>query len=92
MQGRLHFEDFSAGDVDTYGSHLLTDEAIVPFAQEYDPQPFHLDDEAGRPTMLGRAGGVGLAWLRHPDAAQLRRLPQPLDLDGGARASTRSNG
>ena len=55
----LHYEDFPVGEIVTYGSYNLTREAIVAFAREYDAQPFHLDDEAARDTMLGGLAASG---------------------------------
>ncbi|WP_448953546.1 MaoC family dehydratase [Labrys neptuniae] len=55
----LHFEDFPVGEITTYGSYALTREAILAFAREYDPQPFHLDDEAAKGTMLGGLAASG---------------------------------
>lgn len=51
---RLYFEDFAAGERIEYGGVEVTAEAIVAFAREFDPQPFHLSDEAGREV----AGGL----------------------------------
>src|SRR5687767_14724436 len=50
---RLFWEDFVAGQVEEYGSRLLTREEIIAFAAEFDPQPMHLDEEAASATMLG---------------------------------------
>ena len=36
-----------------YGPRRVTREEILDFAAEFDPQPFHLDEVAARPTMLG---------------------------------------
>jgi len=46
-----YLEDFSPGQI--YGSDRLTIDAerIKSFAAEFDPQPFHLDDAAGRETI-----------------------------------------
>ncbi|WP_181161087.1 MaoC family dehydratase [Labrys okinawensis] len=55
----LHFEDFPVGEIATYGSYKLTREAILAFAREYDPQPFHLDEEAAKSTMLGGLAASG---------------------------------
>jgi acyl dehydratase len=46
MTGQLFFEDFRAGEVVEYGGVNVTAEAIVAFAREFDPQPFHVDPEA----------------------------------------------
>jgi acyl dehydratase len=50
---KLFFEDFTPGSVADYGPRLITREEIVAFATEFDPQPFHLDEEAARASMLG---------------------------------------
>ena len=58
-QPRIHFEDFVVGEVSTYGSYALTKDAILAFAREYDPQPFHLDEEAAKATLLGGLAASG---------------------------------
>jgi acyl dehydratase len=50
---RRHWEDFSPGQVEEFGPRTITREEIVEFAAEFDPQPFHLDEEAARQSMLG---------------------------------------
>lgn len=50
---RLYWEDFPVGNVREFGGVTLTKEAIVAFAREFDPQPFHLDEEAARHSMFG---------------------------------------
>jgi acyl dehydratase len=57
---RLHWEDFSPGQVNDCGSRLVTREEIIDFAAEYDPQPMHLDEQAARATLLG--GLVASGW------------------------------
>ena len=57
---RLHWEDFSPGQVIECGSRLLTRAEIVAFAAEYDPQPMHLDEAAARATLFG--GLVASGW------------------------------
>jgi acyl dehydratase len=56
----LYFEDFAAGSVRDLGSRTLTRDEIVAFAREFDPQPFHLDDEAAKKTPFG--GIVASGW------------------------------
>ena len=53
MSERIHFEDLVPGDVREYGRYEVTREEIVAFASEYDPQPMHLDEEAGKASLLG---------------------------------------
>jgi acyl dehydratase len=48
----LYLEDLHIGQRFTAGPHLMTEERIKSFASEFDPQPFHLDDEAARPTVF----------------------------------------
>jgi acyl dehydratase len=55
-----YFEDFAPGMLLEFGDKLITAEEIVAFAREYDPQPFHLDDAAGRQTHFG--GLVASGW------------------------------
>ena len=39
----IYFEDFEVGQVYELGSYTVTEEQIVSFATEFDPQPFHID-------------------------------------------------
>lgn len=57
----LYFEDFPAGRVDESAPRTITREEMVEFARKYDPQPFHLDDEAAKKTIFG--GLIGSGWL-----------------------------
>jgi len=57
---KLYFEDFPPGEVVEYGDMPVTAEAIVEFARQFDPQPFHLDEEAGRGTLAG--GLIASGW------------------------------
>lgn len=50
---RLFWEDFPAGSVREFGNMTVTREAIIGFAREFDPQPFHVDEEAGRDSLFG---------------------------------------
>jgi acyl dehydratase len=55
----LTFEDFEPGHFMTLGPLHVTRDDIVAFAAEFDPQPMHLDDEAGRDSLLGGLSGSG---------------------------------
>lgn len=55
-----YFEDLAPGLVLEFGDRLITAEEIVAFARDYDPQPFHLDEAAGRQTHFG--GLVASGW------------------------------
>jgi acyl dehydratase len=50
----LYLDDFAVGQVyRSSGRKRVTTEEIKKFAAEYDPQPFHLDEEAGRKSFFG---------------------------------------
>lgn len=49
----LHYEDFQVGDVKTHGQFALSAELIREYAHEWDPQPFHLDEELASNSVLG---------------------------------------
>ncbi|MFG1383666.1 MaoC family dehydratase [Xanthobacter versatilis] len=55
----IFFEDFIIGEVKTFGSHQFGEEEIVAFAREFDPQPMHLDKEAGKASLLGGMAASG---------------------------------
>ncbi len=48
-----YFEDVEIGLSATLGSHTFTRDEIIAFATVYDPQPFHLDEEAARRSPFG---------------------------------------
>ena len=54
-----YFEDVAIGEETDLGAYTFTAEEIVRFAKEYDPQPFHLSDEAARQTYFGRLAASG---------------------------------
>lgn len=53
------FEDFIVGEVKTFGSHTITEDEIVTFAREFDPQPMHVDAAAGAKSVLGGLAASG---------------------------------
>jgi acyl dehydratase len=55
----LYLEDIEAGRVVELGHHHFTKEAIIAFAKQYDPQPFHLSEEGGRNGPLGVLSASG---------------------------------
>ena len=52
-------EDMQVGMLREIGSYTFTAEAIKAFAAQYDPQPFHLDEEAGRASLFGGLAASG---------------------------------
>ncbi|GGK25626.1 MaoC/PaaZ C-terminal domain-containing protein [Salinarimonas ramus] len=55
-----HAEDYVTGAVHSLGAHRVTAEEIVSFARSYDPQPYHLDAQAGAASFFG--GLVASGW------------------------------
>lgn len=53
MAGLLYFEDFHEGQVIRLNERQITKEQIIAYAREFDPQPFHLDEEAAKASVLG---------------------------------------
>lgn len=54
-----YLEDIKVGDKSSYGNYKVTREEVLDFASKYDPQPFHLDDEAAAKTHFGRISASG---------------------------------
>jgi acyl dehydratase len=67
---RLWWEDFPAGSVHPYGPLSVTREAVLDFARQWDPQPFHLDDAAAEKSLFGKLAASG--W--HTCAMTMRML------------------
>jgi acyl dehydratase len=55
----LFLEDLSVGQKFTSDTHALDASQIKAFAQQFDPQPFHLDDEAAKNTFFGGLAASG---------------------------------
>lgn len=53
------FEDFPPGTRFDLGPYTVTREEVIEYASQYDPQPFHLDEEAGRQSLLGGLAASG---------------------------------
>jgi acyl dehydratase len=54
-----YFEDVEVGSETEFGSYDVTREEVIEFATKYDPQPFHLSDEAAAKTHFGRLAASG---------------------------------
>ena len=50
---RLCWEDFRPGEVFEHGSRTLSEEEVIRFAREWDPQRYHADSRAARHTPFG---------------------------------------
>ncbi|KVE92808.1 MaoC family dehydratase [Burkholderia vietnamiensis] len=56
----ISFEDLEVGSTTEIGRYTFEADDIKAFAQRYDPQPFHLDEEAGKASPFG--GLVASGW------------------------------
>jgi len=48
MTGKYFFEDFVVGQIFATGKFLVDTDQIKSFAKQFDPQPYHLDEEAAQ--------------------------------------------
>ena len=55
----IYFEDLVIGAEREFGTYEVTREEVIEFARKYDPQPFHLSDEAAAKTHFGRLAASG---------------------------------
>ena len=77
----LYLEDLQVGQKYTTGSHTLTKAEIVAFASQFDPQPFHLDDDAAKDSFFGEL--VASGW--HTAGITMRLLVKSgLPIAGGS--------
>ena len=56
---RWYWEDFEPGGVVEFGATRVSRDAVVAFAGQFDPQPFHLDDAAAQASLFGRLSASG---------------------------------
>lgn len=57
---KYYWEDFHVGEVREMGPHTITEEEILNFAHQFDPQRFHVDAELARETIYG--GLIASGW------------------------------
>lgn len=80
------FEDFPVGRVVDCGIYRVSKDEILDFARQFDPQPHHLDEEAGKKSILGGLAASG--W--HVCAIAMRLFAEGVvlkaDNKGGAGA------
>ena len=78
-----YFEDIVVGTRIELGSYTFDAERIKAFARKYDPQAFHIDEEAAKKSHFGRL--VASGW--HTAAVSMR-----LTVDGTRRANENQKG
>jgi len=74
---RYAFEDFTPGFTQMLGPYTVTKEALLAFAQEYDAQPFHVDEIAAKDSFIGTL--IASGW--HTCSINMRLLADGLILD-----------
>lgn len=55
----IYFDDVELGAETLFGHYDVTRDEVLDFARKYDPQPFHLSDEAAAKTYFGRLSASG---------------------------------
>jgi acyl dehydratase len=65
-----YFEDYAVGQIYHSGSHHIDKEQIVAFAKQFDPQSYHLDEEAAKTSPFKGLAASG--W--HTAAITMRLL------------------
>lgn len=76
---KLFLDDLSVGDTFRSGTYLIDEQQIKSFAVQFDPQPFHLDNQAAEQSFF--AGLAASGW--HTAAITMRLLVSSLPLDAG---------
>jgi acyl dehydratase len=80
---RWYWEDFPVGNQRQVGPLEVHREAVLAFARDFDPQPFHLDDAAAEASLFGRLAASG--W--HTCAMTMRMMCDAYLLDSSSLGS-----
>lgn len=80
----VYFEDIAIGDRFDFGPLTLTREESIAFAAEFDPQPFHLSDEAAAKTHFGTISASG--W--HTTALFMKMFVAAMQKEPGRQAAS----
>ena len=70
MSRHWYFEDFHPGQEIDLGERIVTEEEILAFARDFDPQPFHVDRAAGEASIYGSV--IASGW--HTCAMMMRMV------------------
>ena len=65
-----YWEDFKVGEVEQIGGKRVDREEVIAFAEQYDPQPFHIDEASAKKSMYG--GLIASGW--HTCAMVMRMM------------------
>ncbi|HEY1393077.1 MAG TPA: MaoC family dehydratase [Methylibium sp.] len=80
---RYYWEDFPVGSTRVFGGHTLGKEEMLRFAREFDPQPFHVDEELAKHSLFGALAASG--W--HSCALVMRMMCDEYLLDSSSLGS-----
>ena len=78
-KGFLYLEDLHVGQRFRSGTHLIDEVQIKAFAQQFDPQPFHLEVETAKETFFKGLAASG--W--HTAAISMRLIVESVPISGG---------
>ena len=79
----IPFESFEVGQKQNFGAYKVTEEEIIDFAKKYDPQFFHLDQEAAKQSLFG--GLCASGW--HTCAMTMSMMVAHMDANGRSLGS-----
>ncbi len=79
----IYFEDFKVGETLEMGRRLVDKDEVIAFAKDFDPQPFHVDEEAARKSFFG--GLIASGW--HTVAMVMRMMCDSYLLDSASLGS-----
>ena len=79
----IYFEDFRVGETHEMGRRLVDRDEVVAFATAFDPQSFHVDEEAARASFFG--GLIASGW--HTCAMVMRMMCDDYLLDAASMGS-----
>lgn len=79
----LYFEDFYEGRTFSFGGKTVDKDEVIAFAKAYDPQPFHIDEEAAASSPYG--GLIASGW--HTAAMVMRMLVDNVLADAASLGS-----
>lgn len=80
----IYFEDLAIGESFDFGPLTLSREDSIAFAAEFDPQPFHLSDEAAAKTHFGTISASG--W--HTTALFMKMFVAEMQRNPGRQAAS----
>ena len=83
MSAKYWWEDFKVGEVSEMGRRTVTKSEVIAFAQQFDPQSFHVDEAAAKQSMYG--GLIASGW--HTVAMVMRMMCDNYLLDSASLGS-----